>query len=128
MSYDMFACSATGCELVSLDLRGAVCTLSVASHHLNAAGVVMGGALFTLADFAIAAAMNSECIAVGEPPTWVSTESHIHYIRPAKQGTLSAEAECLHQGRSTCIYRVTITDRDGNLVATVEASGLKKQS
>ena len=52
---------ATGIGVELLEVRGgrAVARLVVGPQHLNAAGVVQGGAVFGLADFAFAVASNS---------------------------------------------------------------------
>ena len=55
---DKFATCAAGIVLKELDENGAVCTMTITDNHLNAVGSVMGGALFTLADFGFAAAAN----------------------------------------------------------------------
>ena len=52
----------------------AVCELDIKDHHRNALGNVMGGAIFTLADFALAIASNT-----GENPS-VSVSSTIEYL------------------------------------------------
>ena len=60
--HDRFAEHA-GCRIVEGSRDHAVCELDIQDHHRNALGNVMGGAIFTLADFALAIASNT-----GEPP------------------------------------------------------------
>ena len=55
---DRFA-AAAGCRIIEMDEGRAVATMTVTHEHLNAGGVCQGGALFTLADLALAAVMNS---------------------------------------------------------------------
>ena len=43
-------------EIEEVDDGYAKCSLEIQPHHLNAANTVMGGAIFTLADFAFAVA------------------------------------------------------------------------
>ena len=64
----------------------AKCWLEIQPHHLNAAGTVMGGAIFTLADFAFAVASN------WNKPLHVSTTSQITYLGVARGTRLIAEA------------------------------------
>lgn len=98
----------------------AKCWLEIQPNHLNAAGTVMGGAIFTLADFAFAVASN------WNKPLHVSTTSQITYLGTAKGRRLIAKAHKVKEGRSTCYYLVDVTDELGNAVAHVTSSGFSK--
>ena len=52
---DRFA-TENGVVIDEVDDGYAKCSLEIQPHHLNAGGTVMGGAIFTLADFAFAVA------------------------------------------------------------------------
>ena len=52
---DRFATD-NGATIEEVDDGYAKCSLEIQPHHLNAANTVMGGAIFTLADFAFAGA------------------------------------------------------------------------
>ena len=54
---DRFAANA-GCQITEVDEQHAVAVMTVTEVHLNGGNVCQGGALFTLADLAIAALMN----------------------------------------------------------------------
>ena len=54
---DRFAANA-GCQITEVDEQHAVAVMTVTNAHLNGGNVCQGGALFTLADLAIAALMN----------------------------------------------------------------------
>ena len=54
---DRFAANA-GCRITEVDEWHAVAEMTVTTMHLNGGNVCQGGALFTLADLAIAAWMN----------------------------------------------------------------------
>ena len=58
MNRDKFAANA-GCKITEVDAEHAVAEMTVTADHLNGGGVCQGGALFTLADLAIAALVNS---------------------------------------------------------------------
>ena len=75
-SADLFAVQACGITIEDVDENGAQCRMAVTATHLNAQGVVQGGAIFTLADFAFAVAANA-----GGAPT-VSLGAQIHFLRP----------------------------------------------
>ena len=63
---DRFAAMA-GVQVVEMGQGCAKAVMTVVDHHLNGAGVCQGGALFTLADLAFAAAVNS---GVTNSPPW----------------------------------------------------------
>ena len=117
---DKFATETTGIEIADVGNHYAKCFLKVDSRHLNAAGIVMGGAIFTLADFTFALASNPE-------GTWtVSVSSTIEYLNPAKGPALYCEADCLKDGRSACFYEMSVTDSSGMPVARILTTGFKK--
>ena len=80
---DRFATQAAGCRVVEGERGRAVCEMELADIHKNAMGNVMGGAIFTLADFALAVSCN-----IGEEPT-VSVDSNISFLRATKGAKLS---------------------------------------
>lgn len=93
------------------------CSMEIRPGHRNAAQAVMGGAIFTLADFAFAVAANWNC------PLHVSLSSQITFLSTAKGTRLIAEARCIKDGRSTCYYETEIHDDLGRLVAHVTTNG-----
>lgn len=113
---DRFATD-NGAEIIELGEDYALCRMTITDHHRNAMGNVMGGAVFTLADFAFAVAAN-----FGKAPT-VSTTSQISFLRSAKGSILYARAEAVRRGRSTVYYEISVTDDTGALIARITASG-----
>lgn len=97
------------------------CVMELCDYHRNALGAVMGGAIFTLADFTFAVASNWN----KEPH--VSLTSQITYLSRAKGNKLIAEAKRIKEGRTTCYYLIEITDELGTQVAHVTASGFAVQ-
>ncbi len=95
----------------------AKCSMELSGSHRNAAGAVMGGAIFTLADFAFAVAAN------WNRPLHVSLTSQITYLATAKGSRLTAEARCVKDGRSTCYYEIQVHDDLGRLIAHVTTNG-----
>jgi acyl-CoA thioesterase len=106
-------CGTLGIELVSLDPGRAVTRLPVTEELLNFHGTPHGGAVYSLADAAFAAASNAS----GE--TAVALETNISYLAAVETGTtLSATAEETHSAARTAEYEVRVTDEDGERVAT----------
>ena len=99
----------------------AKCSLLLADRHRNAMGEVMGGASFTLADFAFAVAANWKKIGM------VSLSSNITYLGVAKGERLVAEAVCVKAGRTTGYYCIDVKDELGNPVAAVTTTGFRKE-
>jgi acyl-CoA thioesterase len=97
-----------------------VCSIEINENHKNAAGGVMGGVPFMLADFAFAVAVNHETM------NTVSLSSTISFLGVAKGNRLIAKAECVKFGRATCYYTVHITDEIGTKVAEVVFTGFNK--
>ena len=115
---DRFA-TENGAVIEKAGERSAVVGMTVESRHRNAMGTVMGGAIFTLADFAFAVASNHE------KPGTVSLNANITFLKASKGNKLTASAECVRDGRTTCYYRVTVTDDTGALIAEITTSGYK---
>ncbi|MBQ9059191.1 MAG: PaaI family thioesterase [Atopobiaceae bacterium] len=115
-SRDNFATNACGCQIVEASEGHAVCEFTISENHLNAHEAVMGGAIFTLADFALAVSAN-----VGKPPT-VSVSNSIEFIGTAKGVRLIAKSDVLRESKSLGFYDVEVTDELGNLVARMTAT------
>ncbi len=114
---DVFATEATGCVIEDARPGYARCVLELESKHYNAAHGVMGGAIYTLADFAFAVAATM----MGQPT--VSLTSQISFLSGAKGSRLIAEAEVVKSGRNTCYYRVSVKDDLGRDVAEMVTNG-----
>lgn len=119
---DIFATEVSGIIIDAADVNYAKCSMHLDRRHMNAANTVMGGAIFTLADFTFAIAAN-----MGNPQT-VSLTSQISYLGVAKGSSLISEAHCVKSGRNTCFFTVDISDDLGNKVAEVSMTGFRKVS
>ena len=119
---DRFATEAAGCEIRLAEPGRAICAMTLHPHHLNAAGTPQGGAIFTVADFAFAVAVN----AFAEQVT-VSLQHGITFLAPARGKEIVAEARCVRSGRSTCFYTVTISDELETAVAHMTVNGFVTQ-
>lgn len=117
---DRFATEAAGVIIEEAGDQVCRCSMKITPVHKNAAGGVMGGAIFTLADLTFAVAAN-----FGGRMT-VSISSNISFIGAAKGETLLSTARCIKSGRSTCFYEVEIVDDLGTKVAIVTFTGFVK--
>ncbi len=116
-SQDKFATEVTGIEIVAVSENYAKCELAIDDRHRNAMGAVMGGVIFTLADFCFAVAANAEKLSI------VSVSSNIVYLNAVRGNKLIAEAQCMKYGRKNSFFRISVTDELGTLVAEVEEIG-----
>ena len=115
---DKFAVN-TGITLYDLTQDKAVCSLDVTDEHKNAYGGVMGGVIFTLADFAFAVLSNQI------HQLTVAQQVSINYLSAPKGDKLIAEATCRKSGRTSSIVIVNISDDTGRDVALFVGSGFK---
>lgn len=116
---DRFATEA-GAVIDEIGDHYAKVSLPLNEHHKNAAGGIMGGVYFTLADFAFAVAANWQNIGT------VSINTDISFIGVPKTERIIAETQLIKDGRSTCCYNVDVRDDAGNPVAAVKILGFKK--
>lgn len=117
---DLYATETTGIVIEDVYPNYAKCSLVVDDRHLNAAGFVMGGAIFTLADFAFAIAANC-----GRGFT-VTLSSQISYINGTKGPNLFAEARCIKNSKKICFYEIEVSDGNGDIVAIISTTGYRK--
>lgn len=116
---DAFADNA-GVELLETGHGFARARMKIEPMHLNGGGVCQGGALFTLADLAFAVATNSHA------QLTFSVNSEIHFFRSEKSGYLYAEAHEIFNGGRLANCEVKITNEHGDLVASFNGTGYRK--
>ncbi len=118
----------TGIEITNVEPHNATCSLQLDQRHRNARGAVMGGVMFTLADFAAAVAANSDSLTAENVDTntptelhWVSLNANIHWLASATGDKLTASSQPIKHGRSTAVYHTVISSGD-RIVATVDTT------
>lgn len=95
--------------------------MEIRDFHLNGANIVHGGAIFTLADFAFAAAVNSrEQISVGISAT-------MSYAKAATTGVLIAEAREVSLNHKLGIYIVDVRNDQNDLIAVFQGTAYRKK-
>lgn len=122
-------CFATGAGIVLGQVEDgcAVCSVQLGPQHLNAAGVAQGGLVFTLADFAFAAAANS-CLPSGAG-TAVTLNCDIHYFSgPGEGQRLVATATPASLGRRITVYQVDVRTEEDTPVALATITGYVKSA
>ena len=115
---DKFATN-LGVSLVILDEDSCECSLELNDGHKNAVGGVMGGVMFTLADFAFAVLSNNL-----HSPT-VAQQVSVNYLSAPKGNKLIARAVCKKNGRSSSIINVDVRDDTGRDIVQFIGTGFK---
>lgn len=113
---DKFACNQAGCVIEEYRKGFARCSMTLTPNHYNGAGAVMGGAVFTLADYAAGVAGNAD-----EPPS-VSATATIEYFAASKGDVLYATAIVDKSGRKLAYVTVDVTDDNDVHVARMVTS------
>ncbi len=107
-------------ELLSVSPGAARAKMTLHPHHANGYGTVQGGAIFTLADFAFAAASNSHGNVA------VAINVSITFMKAGKVGTLWAEAREISRNFKLGSYTVEVKDDQGELVALFQGLAYRK--
>ncbi|HEY6912599.1 MAG TPA: PaaI family thioesterase [Myxococcales bacterium] len=113
--------AAAGAKLVEVRCGYARARLRLAPVHLNGVGVAQGGAVFTLADFAFAAASNSHGSVA------VALDTSMTFVRATVRGVLTAEAREESVSRRVSVCTVRVTDASGRLVALFRGTAFRKE-
>jgi len=111
MRHDLFS-QWLGIEVIEVREGYSRIRMTVREEMVNGFGVVHGGIAFSLADSAFAFACNNR------NNLSLALDTSINFTKPIKPGdVLTAEAQELHNGRSTGLYLITVTNQQGEQVA-----------
>jgi len=110
-----------GVELLEYGGGRARARMAIGKHHMNSAGTVHGGAIFSLADAVFSAASNSHGTLA------MATNVSISFFKAVAGGTLVAEAEEVSLNPRLATYLVTVKDEDGNRIALFQGTVYRKK-
>ena len=86
--------------------------MTIRPEMINGFGIVHGGVAFSLADSCFAFACNNRNVLS------VALDTAINFTKPVHVGDeLTAEAKEIHNGKSTGLYHISITNQKGHVVA-----------
>ena len=108
-----------GIILEELLADGSVCSVLLTDRHRNAEGVVMGGVMLTLIDFAFATAACNV-----HRPT-VAQQISMNFLNAPRGTKLTARSVCRKDGKTSCVYHVNVTDDLGRDIAQAVVTGFK---
>lgn len=111
MEHDLFS-QWLGIEVLNITEGYSKIRMTVRPEMINGFGIVHGGIAFSLADSAFAFACNNR------NNLSVALDTSINFTKPVHVGDiLIAEAKELHNGKSTGLYHITISNQKDHVVA-----------
>jgi acyl-CoA thioesterase len=111
MQHDAFS-QWLGIQALEISEGYAKIQMTLRKEMLNGFGVIHGGIAFSLADSAFAFACNNR------NNLSVALDTSITFTKSTKPGdVLTAEAKELHNGRSTGLYLITVSNQNNEQVA-----------
>lgn len=121
MNRDTYAKS-IGIEITEFGKGRATAKLIINKNHLNSAGTVHGGVIFSVADAAFSVASNSHgTLAMGICAT-------ISYFKAKEKGTLIAEASEVTRNRKLATYDIRVKDEEQSLIALFNGTVYRKET
>jgi acyl-CoA thioesterase len=121
-SADHFA-RAAGIGIDSVREDQVECSMEITDTHRNAGGAVQGGAIFTLADLTFAVHSNLDLVCGADKGITVGQSCSISFLKSTRGKRLIAQSACLSRGKSISVYRITIKDDLGVLIAEMQGNG-----
>lgn len=97
----------------------------VERKHLNAGGLVHGGALASLADASVAAALAT--LLDLERESMITVEMKINYLAPVREGKVVAEGRIIHKGKSIAVGEACLFDSRERMVAKATATFMLRE-
>jgi len=108
-------------EMLEYGAGRAKASMEVDQHHLNSAGTVHGGAIFSLADAVFSAASNSHGTLA------MAINVSISFFKAVTGGTLYAEGREVSLNPKLATYLVEVKDQDGNAIALFQGTVYRKK-
>lgn len=106
-----------GIEVIEIKEGYSKIKMTIRKEMINGFGIVHGGVTFSLADSAFAFACNNR------NNLSVALDTSINFIKPVHvHDVLIAEAKELHNGKSTGLYQISITNQNAHLVAVFKGT------
>ncbi len=107
-----------GIKIKSIDEKEALFYINLKEKHLNPMGIVHGGVVYSLADTTMGS------ILFYNKNICVTISANINYLKPCKGKIIYCKAKELKSGKNISFYEATITNEDGDVLATCSGSYL----
>jgi 1,4-dihydroxy-2-naphthoyl-CoA hydrolase len=109
--------SELGIRLITIGIDGVIAELDVDTRHLQPGGIVHGGVYCSIVETVASLSGGKWLAAQGKVPGVVGVSNTTDFLRPVRSGTLTARSHPVFRGGSQHVWRVEITDQQGQLVA-----------
>ncbi|HUI45276.1 MAG TPA: PaaI family thioesterase [Nitrospirota bacterium] len=110
-----------GVEMLEYSSGKAKARMTLQQHHLNSAGTVHGGAIFSLADAVFSVASNSHGTLA------MAINVSISFFKAVKSGALIAEGREVSFNPKLATYLIEVKDEAGNAVALFQGTVYRKK-
>ncbi len=117
MLADKFICGLVGIKLIEAGDGRACAELELREDHMNGLGICQGGVLFSLSDYALAAAFNYK----SEPVA--SLNVSIEFCKAVSSGVLRAEAVETFRSRTTTLGDVVVKNEKDEVICHARGRG-----
>ncbi|MFA4966146.1 MAG: hotdog fold thioesterase [Thermoleophilia bacterium] len=111
-----------GVEMLHYGDGRASARMEITARHLNSAGCVHGGAIFSLADATFSAAANSHGRLA------LAIDVSIAFFEAVREGVLTAEAREVALNAKLGTYLIDVKDQAGRLVAQFRGTVYRKRA
>lgn len=122
--------STLGIEITKLEKGYAVATMPVDERTRQPYGLLHGGASVALAESVCSIAGNQ--LVDQENEAVVGLEINANHLKGKKDGIVTATATIFHQGKTTQVWDIKITDEEGKLICisrcTLAVIKIKKEN
>jgi len=108
-----------GVRIVRMSKEQVVLALPFREVFIQGGGVVAGGVMATLADEAMAHVVLAN---LEEDQSTATIEMNLRFLKPIKQGEITAEAALVKKGRQVLTVEAKVRDAQGQLLASAGAS------
>lgn len=116
MQHDLFS-QWLGIEVLEIKEGYSKIKMTVRPEMINGFGIVHGGVAFSMADSCFAFACNNRNVLS------VALDTSINFIKPVHvDDVLTAEAKELHNGKSTGLYHISISNQHDHIVAVFKGT------
>ncbi|MDF2857451.1 MAG: esterase [Neobacillus sp.] len=105
---------ALGMEITHMEPGKVIATMPVDGRTRQPFGLLHGGASVALAE--TVASIGAYELVDKETEAAVGLEINANHVRPVKEGVVTAIGTVLHQGKSTMVWDIKITDEQDRLV------------
>lgn len=110
-----------GVDVIGWGAGWAKARMTISASHLNSAGTVHGGAIFSLADAVFSIASNSHGTLA------MAINVSISFFKAVRQGSLTAEGKEVSKNHKLATYLIEVKDDENDTVALFQGTVYRKK-